>query len=337
MIPAPPPQLDPNQQPGPSQQLPPLAQSLVAGTLPPPQALPAMGQGQDPQSSIYTVDPEVFDRPVRINIDGSSRMITRDILSQTVQFIAPFIGNGPFMQQLQASGYTVDFPTFFKMLQDATGTKRMYHWIRPLNPQEQQRLDAPPPQVVAAQQKSQLDSQTRLQIMDMKVKADTANSDKQAQLKELEIQEASARHILTTIQAERQALQQGQGDAQKAALDAKIKAQQAQQDLTHKAQAHQLDMSAQQQKLGLDFQAQRAQHALDLRQQFQQHLMDTSQQSSQHGLDMQHAQHDHALKHAIEIAKAKQVLSMGAAKAKAARMMPKPQPKAPLNSPAVRH
>src|SRR5215469_2570825 len=99
--PTPPPPQGP--QPGdPLQQLPPLAASLVQGQLPPPQPLPQTGAPSQPSqtSNVYKIDPKVFERKAKIRVDGSSRMITKDILAQNIQFLTPLLGNGPFISNL---------------------------------------------------------------------------------------------------------------------------------------------------------------------------------------------------------------------------------------------
>lgn len=288
--------------PDPSTQLPPLATSLVAGQLPPPQPLPQVPNGvpqlpPQQQDQVYKIDPQVLDRKAKIRIDGSSRMITKDILSQVVQFLAPFIGNGPFLSQLMQAGQTIDFPVFFKMLQDATGTQRQYPIIRPLNPQEEQRMQQPPPQARAQLMKAQADGQNRKDIMQMKLQGERERMQGEQRLRELEIQEQSARHLISEIMAEKQALMDSQGNAPAKQAEAKVKLMLGQQELKQKAQEHQMDL-----------QHQSRQHAMDMRQQVHQNILDT-QSANMH--------------HQAEMSKVQQIMAQGAAKAAAARMQPK--------------
>src|SRR5438552_191593 len=71
---------------------------LAPGQL--PQLQPPPPYGDDQQQEVYEIDPQVLERPVRIRIDGASRMLTKDILSQVVPFLSQFILNGPLLQQL---------------------------------------------------------------------------------------------------------------------------------------------------------------------------------------------------------------------------------------------
>lgn len=300
----------------PSTQLPPLANSLVAGQTPPPQSLPQQPAQPSPQQSAsYRIDPKVLDRPVKIRIDGSSRMLTKDILSQVVQFYLPIIGNGPFLQQLMMSGQTIDFPKFFEMVQEATGTKRLYPIVRPLNQQEEQRLGQPPPQVRAQMQMKQQEGQTRKDIMQMKVEADKEKTASAERTKMHQISEESARHIIEQILNE--------GGPMAKMMEARLKAQQGQQQMHLKMAQGRQEMQQKHVEHLMDMQHQARQHAADLQMQRNQMGLDMLQQRNQMGMDAQRAHLDNQMAQANGMAKMQQILSTGKAKKDAAEMQPK--------------
>lgn len=132
------------------------------------QQLPGLRDGAE----YSPVAAESFRQPCRFSMLASSKMLTREKLSQIVPFLAQFMLNGNFVQGIQGVGQTVDFEVFSQMLQDATGTGAAYKLIRPMNEQEVKAKQTPPPQAMMEAQKAQAEHQVRLQIMDKKVQGE---------------------------------------------------------------------------------------------------------------------------------------------------------------------
>lgn len=242
----------------------------------PPQPSPLAPTGDaDAESTYYAIDPAVLDRPVRIRIEGSRRMLARPALQNAFQALAPTLLSGPVVQALAMNGQKVDIDEMLQLLQDATGIASSYKLIVPLSPQEQQARQTPPPQVNAQIQLAQQDAQTRLQIMDKKGEIEKMKVDSAERLKTLQIQEESARAILATLAKEKADILKNAPDpsaAQNAQLKMMMDAQGAQQDMRAQAQTHQLGLTHQSQA-----------HQLDLAQQLQRHQLDmtTAAQSGQ--------------------------------------------------------
>ncbi len=203
----------------------------------PGQLLPALGE----ENKQIQVGAESFNKPVRFSMLASSKMLTREKLAQVVPFLAQFMLNGPFVQGIQASGQTVDFDIFAQMIQDATGTGSAYRLIRPMNEQEIQAKNTPPPQVVMEQQKAQADHQVRLQMGQMKAQSEIQKEMIKKQPVPVDPQEKQAeiQLMMAKIQAEREKAQiQRQTAEQKMVMDAMM----GQQKIRQKEQETQQKM-----------------------------------------------------------------------------------------------
>lgn len=240
--------------------------------------LPGMDGGEQ------TVIPaEALKRRTRFKITASSKMMTRDRLGSMFPVLMQFFVQGPFLGEIQKTGQTIDWNEVFQMLSDATGTGKLYQFIRPLNQQEQQAMNQPPPQVQAQmqmeQQKMQMELQKeqikkqpdpqQLQMEQQKAQLEMAKSQQKletdqilAQLKiqieqmKLEIEKQKAQ---LKLQMEEAKMQQGarkaQMDTDNAALQGALKVQQSQIDAemtsrqaeeTHSVKMKQAEESAKQ-------------------------------------------------------------------------------------------
>lgn len=124
----------------------------------------APGNGADgfqmvPTSSYYA--------PVTISVRAASKMMSREKKQQVLPFLMQNLANGQMVQGLTAAKMTVDWPRVFTFVSEALGIDGTLPFVRPMSPEEIQALNTPPPQVVAQQQKSQLDTQRALQITQM--------------------------------------------------------------------------------------------------------------------------------------------------------------------------
>ena len=269
------------------------------GFMPPP---PPPGVGFDPEMTppsqeVYQIDPLVLDRPVKIKIEGSSRMLARAGLQQLWPFIAQATLNGPFLQGLAQQGLTADFQEFMRMAQDAVGTTRLYKLFRQMTPQEQQARSQPSPDAQLKAQIAQQQDQVRLQIMDKKVQGDQLIAQIEAELKNKQIDEESARKILELIRGEHSDLITRPNPQQEMQMH--------QMDLQAKSQEHRMKLQHQQQEGQMKLQQQAHKMRLDA---VQAH-MKTQQQTQNTALTGRMQAHN--------------ILAQGVAKAQAARMQPK--------------
>jgi len=226
--------------------------------------------------------------------------------------------NGPFLQELSQSNMTIDFPEFFRMVWDATGIQQDYRIARPMTPQEQQQRSQPSPDAQLKMQQSQQEAQTRTQIMQMKVASDQQIAQINAMVKNKQISEESARHILG-IFGQEQSDQANKPDPRQAQLDLQASAAQHQQNLQQQQQKHQLDLLHAQQKAQIQARQGQQTHVLDLHQKAQQGTVDTAMKAK---ADMTKMVLDQMMAHQ----KLQNMKAEGEARAKAARAMPKKTP-----------
>ncbi len=121
---------------------------------------------------VSQVSSDAFQNKMRFRMLSASRMMTREKLAQVFPFLTQYMINGTFMGELHKAGKTIDFSELFRMLQDATGTGKLYNFVRAVTPEEQQAMQQPNPELVAKAQQSQAELQTRLQISQQKNQTD---------------------------------------------------------------------------------------------------------------------------------------------------------------------
>jgi len=195
-------------------------------------------------------------------------MRTRGNLQQSLPLIAQFILNGPILQELAQANIIPDFVDFERMVMDATGLQQDYRLFRPMTPEEQQKRMQPSPDAQLKNQQSQQELQTRTQIMQMKTQSDQAIAQIQAMVKDKEISEESAQHILSIFQKEKSD-QANAPDPREALQNMQLKASDHAQSMQQMQQKHQQDMQAQAQQHSLDLIKQQQSHNLDLQNQHQ--------------------------------------------------------------------
>lgn len=170
---------------------------MVQVHVPTNQWLPSLQNGQ--QSAVRGAE---FHKKIQVRVLASSRMMAKDELVQVVGPLLQFMMSGPFLQQLQMSGRTVDFNEVFEMIQMATGTKRRFNFIRDLTEQEQQALNQPPPEVQAEQARADQAAQIRLQMGQMKLQGEQYKGQVDLQKEMIKKQPDENAQIQTMIQAE---------------------------------------------------------------------------------------------------------------------------------------
>jgi hypothetical protein len=143
---------------------------------------------------MYKIPSEVFSSKVNFTIKASSKMVTKERLMQIFPFVTQYLLNGPFLQQLGASGQTVDSAEILRFLQDAAGTAELYTLIRPMTPEEQQQRQQPDPAAQMEKASKDADNQVRMQIAQQKNQTELQKAQiaKQAdpQIQAIEMQKA---------------------------------------------------------------------------------------------------------------------------------------------------
>lgn len=140
----------------------PMQPEILSGTAP--------GGGE-----IRYVSAEVFRRPIKFRIMAADKLAARDKLGQMFSFVSQMVFNGPFIERLNETGYTIDFNEFLAMFQDITGTSRRYNLFRTMTPQEQQQYIAArqqPPQPSEKIQVAQIGAETRLRMGELKAQTE---------------------------------------------------------------------------------------------------------------------------------------------------------------------
>lgn len=237
---------------------------------PPAQPTPVINPELAPLDPVAgEIDPLTLSGKVKIKVFGSDRMRTRDNLRQSVPFIAQFLMNGPFLQELAQSNLAADFPEFFRAVMDATGLQNDYRFVRPQTPEEAQKRSQPSPDAQLKAQQTQQDGQLRQQLMQTKVQGEQTVAEINAAVKNKQISEESSRHLLALLQKE-QADNASAPNPQEKLQELQIKGQEHAQNLQQNAQSHLMDMRAQQQ-----------QHALGLAQTLQSHNLDMAKAHQQ--------------------------------------------------------
>ncbi len=248
------------------------------------------------------IDPLVLQNPVKIKINASERMRTRDNLRQSAPFIAQFAMNGSFLQELAQANMTVDFVEFARLVMDAVGLQEDYRLFRTLSPEEAQKRSQPSPDAQLKMQQSQQADATRKEIMQMKMQGDQAIAQINAMLKDKEISEASARELLIIVQQE-QADQANAPDPRQKIMELQMKAQEHGQSMQMEQQKHQMSMQQLVEKHRLELAKAQQTHQLGLATQAQQSMGDAHAQHNK--LVMDHLASKQKLAHADEAHKKK--------------------------------
>ncbi len=226
-----------------------------------------------PEPDALEIDPLALHRDVKITVKASERMRTRDGLKQAVPYLAQFIMSGPFLQELAQADMGVDFVEFARMQMDAVGLQEDYRIFVPLTDEQKQKRSQPSPDAQLKAQQAQQEAQTRIQIMDKKVQSDQQIAQINAMVKNKEISEESARHILQIMQQE-QSDMANKPDPREKMMELQMKAQEHGMNLQHQQQKHQMDMIQAAQKHKLETAKAVQSHQLSIQQQHQQNQAD---------------------------------------------------------------
>lgn len=216
-----------------------------------------------PDPEALSVDPLIFSGKVKISVNASERMRTRDNLRQSAPFIAQFLMNGPFLQELAQSNMAADFPEFFRLVMDATGLQNDYRLVRPQTPEEAQKRSQPSPDAQLQAQLKQQDAQTRKELMQTKVQGEQTVAEIQAAVKNKQISEESARHLMALLQKE-QADNANKPDPREKLLNLHTKATESQMGLQQMQQKHALATQNQQQLHNMDLVHTAQSHQLEM-------------------------------------------------------------------------
>ena len=110
------------------------------------------------------VEAGAFSSEARFVMRVASQMVGRERLMQVFPMIFQTLMSGPVMAELGKLGMAVNFLELARMLQEATGIGRRYEILRPLTPEEIERMQSPPmpPEVQAQIIKEQIRAQARV-------------------------------------------------------------------------------------------------------------------------------------------------------------------------------
>jgi len=209
-----------------------------------------------------------FQRPCEFNMLASSRMLAKANLMQIFPFVTQYLLSGPLMESLKSTGQTVNFEALLDMLQDAAGTKGRYDLIRPMNEQEKQQAQQPPPQFQMEQAQQQGQFAHEKELTQMKIQGDLqktqmskGGSPEEAQMK---MAESSQKMQLEQMKAQMAAqMQQQKLDYEKQMAQLKFQLerekgaaqiQTAQQKMVTDQMSAQQKMEMQQQQSSVDLQ-----------------------------------------------------------------------------------
>ena len=167
-----------------------------------PQGLSAV-PGTNEQGQAAFVSRGSLQKPVKFRMVAGQKMVTRERLLQMLQPVSAFLFNEGVMKQATALGQTVDFAEWSRFFQEATGTAEKFAFFRPLNQQEQQAQQQPTPDQSVDMQKAQLESQTRLQMGQMKMQTEGAKIEMERDTRGDKTAEGSAQSIMKLLGSER--------------------------------------------------------------------------------------------------------------------------------------
>ncbi len=256
--------------------------------------------GLSKEGALTKVDTNSFQGKMRFRMLASSKMMTRDKLASVFPVLAQYMMNGTFVSEIQKTGKTIDFEEMFQLLRDATGTGRLYNFIRTLSEEEKKAMQQPSPEVLAEQQQSQAELQTRLQMGDKKSQTDIAVAQIKSQPNPQEMEQEQQRFMMDM-------------DREKARIHseqtlAKIKAQSEMEKHRIDAAGKQQELQGKQAEIGMNLQASQMQHQQELQQMQQAGETERSQNFADHvlGLKQSSEQHGQKLENMKSEAKIKQ-------------------------------
>lgn len=108
---------------------------------------------------------------VQLTMRASAKMQSKMSLMQTFPLVFQALTNGPFISQLQMQGVTVDWQELMNILIDMTGYRNRADLIRPLKPEEMERMNQPPAEEMIRMQMQKERIQGQAQIQDRKLQA----------------------------------------------------------------------------------------------------------------------------------------------------------------------
>lgn len=230
------------------------------------------------------VSAQAFRTATRVRARAASKMLSRDRLTQMYQFVAQNVMNGQVIGMLNQSGQTVDFSELIQMLMDATGVPRRYAIVRPLTPEEKQFMQQQQQAQEQAKQpvemmKAQLESQTRLQMGQMKVQGEQEKNKTALQIaqmknsgpspEEIQMEQMKAQMEMALknkdMELKEHDLRVKQATSQLQMIMEQAKLKGKQQEIAMKSQENQMGMMAKRSEMGLNLQTKAAMNQQSLR------------------------------------------------------------------------
>ncbi len=255
--------------------------------------------GISAQGQLSKVNTGAFKGNMRFRMLASSRMMTREKLAQVFPFLAQYMMK------------------VFQLLRDATGTGRLYNFVRDMNDQEKQAHGQPPPEAQFQAQQSDKELQTRMQLGQMKSQTeiqkaqiskqgDPMEAQREMQKAQMEMQQMQAETENDKVKAQME-MERDQARIHSERMLAQIKAQSEmdkhkinmagkQMEIQGKQQLQATDLQGKQQMQQTDLQGRQAEHAITLQQMQQQGEQENAQARQEHEMGMQHEKESHKVK-----------------------------------------
>lgn len=267
------------------------AHKIIKYHIEPDAMLPAQGQSIISGNSVQ--------KGVKFKMLAASKMLTRERLTQIFPLISQMLLTGPLIETIQKTGQTLNWEELFQMMQDATGVAKTYNLLRPMNEQEQQALNQPPPEVQAEMQKAQLESQTRLQMGQMKSQgeAQASQMDFAAKMKGFDValqreDEISSREMIKQMVAQYLGSQDFQNELKRMAFEQQ-----------HEGRMNELEIQKEREKMGIE--RQKNMDKLQFERAKTSNQMQNEQASGSSRLFMEQMMHSQKLDHEKESNKVK--------------------------------
>lgn len=189
-----------------------------------------------PGQPIQMVAGNIIRKPARFKLLCSSKLMTKMKLQEIAPMLLQNLTTGPLVAALAQTGQTVDFNELINLVIDSTGIRKRYNLVRPMTPEEQQKV----------QQEQQMQmQQSQQQIQAQQQMAERKN----------EVELEKARIAKEPSEGEAMMLQlKMQLEQQQAAMEAAMK----EQELEFQRQIAQLKLFAERQKAVLAAEKQQA-------------------------------------------------------------------------------
>lgn len=119
----------------------------------------------DGESAMQTAS--ILLKPGKFFGRAASKMMTSDRILQMLQYVMPYISQGPMVSALAETGMKINWAGISELLTKATGLDQEAQLVIPMTPEEQEAMRQPPPETATDMQKAQMEQETRLKMGEM--------------------------------------------------------------------------------------------------------------------------------------------------------------------------